>query len=61
LAGDGLGVLLASLDTEEIENVADRVLVMHDGTVSLELGRPFVANDVLEAVARVASTGAQEA
>jgi monosaccharide-transporting ATPase len=61
LAGDGLGVLLASLDTEEIEYVADRVLVMHDGTVSLELGRPFSANDVLEAVARVASTGTQEA
>ena len=33
------GVLVASSDLEEVLRIADRVLVMHDGTVAGELGR----------------------
>ena len=56
LAQDGLGILLVSFDSEEIEATASRVLVMGSGGVRAVIeGRP-TAGEVLEAVAQAAST-----
>ena len=58
LADIGVGVLLASLDTEEIEAVANRVLVMHNGRIYTELEGKITVSKVRTAVAGVASTKA---
>ena len=58
LADVGVGILLASLDTEEIEAVADRVLVMHNGRIYTELEGNITVSKVRTAVAGVASTKA---
>ena len=55
-ARDGMALLVASLDAEEIEAIADRVLVMHDGSVRRELHAPLTANAVLDAITQVASS-----
>jgi ribose transport system ATP-binding protein len=58
LADIGVGILLASLDTEEIEAVANRVLVMHNGRIYTELEGKITVSKVRTAVAGVASTKA---
>lgn len=55
LAGEGLGLLLSSSDTEELVGLSDRILVFHHGTVTAELTAPF---DDEEVVAHV--TGARQ-
>ncbi len=58
LAESGVGILMASLDAEEMEAVCSRVLVMHDGRVRAELDSDITVKTVRETVAAVASTRA---
>jgi ribose transport system ATP-binding protein len=52
LAADGLGILFASSDLEEILGMADRVLVMKDGAITGELSRDEMSE---EAIMRLAT------
>jgi ABC-type sugar transport system ATPase subunit len=62
LAAGGLGILAVSFDAEEIEAIATRVHVMHDGRIAMTLDGPQRAHDILAAVAQAASgTGRTQA
>jgi len=54
LAADGLGVLFASSDMEELLRLADRIIVLHDGRVAGTLTRE---NATEEAVMELATGG----
>ncbi len=54
LARDGAAVLFVSSELEEILDVADRVLVMHEGRIAGELGRDALSE---EAIMRLATGG----
>lgn len=56
LVDEGAGVLLVSLDLEELVGLADRVLVLHRGSVRAELPRAALSTDRVLAIA----SGAQE-
>lgn len=56
LAGRGVGVLFASSDLEEVLNLADRTLVMHEGAIAGELAREDASEEALMQLA----TGARE-
>ncbi len=55
LAGAGLAVLFVSSEMEEVLSLADRVLVMHEGRLTGELGRDCLTE---EQVMRLAAGGA---
>ncbi len=56
LAKDGLAILLASSELEEIIGICDRVLVMHEGAISGELSRNALDKpDAEEAIMRLAT------
>ena len=55
LAREGMGLIVASSDTEELVGLCDRVLVYRHGRVAVELHRPL---DDKEVVAHV--TGARQ-
>jgi ribose transport system ATP-binding protein len=55
LAGQGLGILMISSDLEEVLNMSDRVLVMHEGSLAGELARSELTE---EAVMHLATGGA---
>ncbi len=55
LAGEGVGLIFASSELEEILLVADRVLVMHEGRIAGELSRAEMDE---EAIMRLATGGA---
>ncbi|MFA7461135.1 MAG: D-xylose ABC transporter ATP-binding protein, partial [Trueperaceae bacterium] len=55
LAREGMALLIASSDTEELVGLCDRVLVFRHGVVATELTRPL---DDKEVVAHV--TGARQ-
>ncbi|MEM6674076.1 MAG: sugar ABC transporter ATP-binding protein [Planctomycetota bacterium] len=58
LAADGLGVLFASSDLEELLRLADRIVVLYDGRVSGELDRSEATE---EAVMELATGGVPHA
>ncbi len=58
LAGDGLAILFASSEMEEVLALADRLLVMHDGRIAGELLRDELSE---EAVLQLATGGGQAA
>ena len=47
LAADGLALVLASSDTDELIRLCDRILVFRDGRVANELHAPFDAEEVV--------------
>ena len=47
LAGQGMAVLFASSDLEEILGVADRVLVMHEGRLTGQLVRSEFSEEAI--------------
>ncbi|MEM6567858.1 MAG: sugar ABC transporter ATP-binding protein [Planctomycetota bacterium] len=51
LAADGLGVLFASSDLEELLRLADRIVVLHDGCVAGELARDEATEEGVMALA----------
>ena len=53
LAADGVAILVASSDMEEVLGLADRVLVMHDGRITAEMSR----DDATEAAIMIAAVG----
>jgi ribose transport system ATP-binding protein len=55
LVGEGVGLLFASSELEEILLIADRVLVMHEGRIAGELSRVEMDE---EAIMRLATGGA---
>lgn len=57
LAADGMGVLFVSSEMEEILGMSDRVLVMHEGRISGELGRQEMTEESIMQLA----TGGQTA
>jgi ribose transport system ATP-binding protein len=56
LAGQGVAILFASSEMEEIIGLADRVLVMHEGRIAGEVARPALSE---EAVMRLATGDAE--
>lgn len=57
LAADGMGVLFVSSEMEEILGMSDRVLVMHEGHITGELGRQEMTEESIMQLA----TGGQTA
>ena len=51
LAADGVTILFASSEMEEILGMADRVLVMHDGRLSGELPRDDLSEEAVMSLA----------
>jgi ribose transport system ATP-binding protein len=49
-AVDGAAVVLCSSEPDDLVSVCDRVLVLNEGEVAVELVRPFTAEDILAAV-----------
>jgi ribose transport system ATP-binding protein len=50
VAQDGAGVLLAGMDMTELASVCDRVLVMRDGRLEVELAGPLSPEQIIDAV-----------
>lgn len=59
LAASGVGVILISSEIEEVKGMADRVLVMHAGSISGEFQTPVSSELLLSAAYRL--TGSQQA
>jgi ribose transport system ATP-binding protein len=47
---DGVGIIFYSSDVAELVNMADRVIVLHDGTIYRELQAPITEESVVAAV-----------
>ena len=56
LASKGLAILFVSSELEEVMGLADRVLVMHEGEVSGELGRDEMSEERIMALATSSKT-----
>ena len=49
LVNDGMGIVLASSDLNEVAGLADRILVTHGGKISAELKRGVNVNEIMHA------------
>jgi len=47
-ADDGAGVLLSSIEAQDLALVCDRVLVMQDGRIAREIHAPMTADNILQ-------------
>jgi len=47
-ADEGAGVLLSSIEAQDLALVCDRVLVMQDGRIAREIHAPMTADDILQ-------------
>jgi ABC-type sugar transport system ATPase subunit len=54
-ASEGLAVVVASLDLEEVSEICDRILIMHEGRVRVELQGPTGQQELHDAIAEEAS------
>src|SRR6476646_2700653 len=57
LAAKGVAILFASSEMEEVIGLSDRVLVMHEGRISVELSRADLSE---ESIMQLATGGAQQ-
>ena len=57
LAKKGLGVIFISSDLPEVLNVCDKVVVMHEGKVTGELGKNELSEELIMQLAMVDDSG----
>jgi ABC-type sugar transport system ATPase subunit len=48
LAAQGVGVIIASSDLDEVAQLAHRVVVLREGVVAGDLVQPFTEADILQ-------------